>query len=52
MDQTTHSVEFTEEEIVSLLHAMSFTEGEGQEGDNKVWYSAYKKLLKMQENVK
>lgn len=44
MDQTTHSVELTQEEILEIIHAMTFTEGEGQDGDPKVWGSIYEKL--------
>lgn len=44
MDQTMHLVELTEEEITAIIHAMTFTEGEGQDGDPKVWGSIYEKL--------
>lgn len=44
MDQTMHSVELTQEEILAIIHAMTFTESEGQDGDPKVWGSIYEKL--------
>lgn len=46
MDRTTHSVELTEEEIQEIFHAMDFTAGEGQDGDNEICSSIYDKLNK------
>lgn len=44
MDQITHSVKLTKEEIKEIIQAMSFTEREGQDGDPALWKSIYDKL--------
>lgn len=44
MDQITHSVKLTKEEIKEIIHALDFTVGEGQELDNDVVFAIYQKL--------
>lgn len=50
MDQTTHLVKLTTEEILEIIHAMTFTTAEGQDGDANIWDSIYEKLDKALED--